>query len=122
MTTLDPINPTAPTAARGAGAGREPADDAATRTPGLLGSTLVVAKRELGGYFLTPVAYVFIVIFLFVAGVFTFQLGNFFEIGQADLRPFFVFHPWLYLFLVPAVSMRLWSEERKQGTIELLLT
>lgn len=98
-------------------------DDATVlRAPGMLGSTLTVAKRELGGYFLTPVAYVFIVIFLFVAGVFTFQLGNFFEIGQADLRPFFVFHPWLYLFLVPAVSMRLWSEERKQGTIELLLT
>jgi ABC-2 type transport system permease protein len=81
-----------------------------------------VLVRELGGYFLTPVAYVFIVIFLFLTGVFTFQLASFFERGQADLRPFFEFHPWLYLFLVPAVSMRLWSEERKQGTIELLLT
>lgn len=81
-----------------------------------------VFKRELGGYFYTPVAYVFIVIFLLLCGVFTFQLGGFFERGQADLRPFFDFHPWLYLFLVPAVSMRLWAEERKQGTLELLLT
>src|SRR5207253_10479173 len=59
---------------------------------------------------------------LFVTGLFTFQIGSFFERGQADLRPFFDFHPWLYLFLVPAIAMRLWSEERKQGTIELLLT
>jgi ABC-2 type transport system permease protein len=81
-----------------------------------------VAKREFAGYFNTPVAYVFIVLFLFVTGVFTFQIGGFFERGQADLRPFFDFHPWLYLFLVPAVAMRLWAEERKQGTIELLLT
>lgn len=81
-----------------------------------------VFKRELGGYFYTPVAYVFIVIFLLLTGVFTFQLGNFYERGQADLQPFFNFHPWLYLFLVPAVSMRLWAEERKQGTLELLLT
>ena len=64
-----------------------------------------VFKRELAGYFATPVAYVFIVIFLFVCGVFTFNLGQFFERGQADLRPFFQFHPWLYLFLVPAISM-----------------
>ncbi|GMV24430.1 MAG: gliding motility-associated ABC transporter permease subunit GldF [Phycisphaerae bacterium] len=84
--------------------------------------TLAIFKRELGGYFATPVAYVFIVIFLFVTGVFTFQLGNFFDRGQADLRPFFDFHPWLYLFLIPAISMRLWAEERKQGTIELLMT
>lgn len=84
--------------------------------------TWAICLRELGGYFLTPVAAVFIVIFLFTTGVFTFQIGGFFERGQADLRPFFDFHPWLYLFLVPAVSMRLWSEERKQGTIELLLT
>lgn len=84
--------------------------------------TLAIFKRELAGYFATPVAYVFIVIFLFVTGVFTFQLGQFFERGQADLRPFFDFHPWLYLFLIPAISMRLWAEERKQGTIELLMT
>lgn len=90
--------------------------------PGTIAQTLTIAKREFSGYFNTPVAYVFIVLFLFVTGVFTFQIGGFFERGQADLRPFFDFHPWLYLFLVPAVSMRLWAEERKQGTIELLLT
>ena len=81
-----------------------------------------VLKRELAGYFITPVAYVFIVIFLVLAGVFTFQLGNWFENGQADLAGFFGAHPWLYLFLIPALSMRLWAEERKSGTIELLLT
>src|SRR5262245_12463968 len=101
-----------------------PADARAERERGRpsLSGTWAIFKRELGGYFLTPVAYVFIVIFLFVNGLFTFQIGGFFERGQADLLPFFTFHPWLYLFLVPAVSMRLWSEERKQGTIELLLT
>jgi len=83
---------------------------------------LPVFKRELSGYFATPVAYVFIVIFLVLTGIFTWQLGNFFERGQADLRPFFDFHPWLYLFLIPAVSMRLWAEEHKSGTIELLMT
>jgi gliding motility-associated transport system permease protein len=85
---------------------------------------LAVFKRELAGYFVTPVAYVFIVIFLLLTGVFTFaeDLGGFYERGQADLRSFFMFHPWLYLFLIPAVSMRLWAEERKQGTLELLLT
>ena len=83
-----------------------------------------VFRRELAGYFVTPVAYVFIVIFLMVTGLFTFspRLGRFFELGQADLRPFFAFHPWLYLFLIPAISMRLWAEERRQGTLELLLT
>jgi ABC-2 type transport system permease protein len=79
-------------------------------------------RRELASYFATPVAYVFIVIFLVLAGAFTFYLGGFFERGQADLQSFFSFHPWLYLFLVPAVAMRLWAEERKSGTIELLLT
>jgi ABC-2 type transport system permease protein len=83
---------------------------------------LAVFRRELASYFATPVAYVFIVIFLLLSGAFTFYLGGFFERGQADLFPFFNFHPWLYLFLVPAVGMRLWSEERKSGTIELLLT
>jgi ABC-2 type transport system permease protein len=78
--------------------------------------------RELGSYFATPVAYVFLVIFLGMAGAFTFYLGNFFERGQADLSSFFVFHPWLYLILIPALSMRLWAEERKSGTIELFLT
>lgn len=81
-----------------------------------------VYKRELAAYFATPLAYVFIVIFLALAGAFTFFLGNFFERGQADLSPFFLFHPWLYLLLVPAISMRMWSEERKSGTVELLLT
>ncbi|HNV07113.1 MAG: ABC transporter permease subunit [Dokdonella sp.] len=79
-------------------------------------------KRELRSYFATPVAYVFIVIFLVLSSAFTFYLGQFYERGQADLLPFFNFLPWLYLFLVPAVAMRLWSEERKSGTIELLLT
>ncbi|NIO62455.1 MAG: ABC transporter permease subunit, partial [Candidatus Aminicenantes bacterium] len=74
------------------------------------------------GYFSTPVAYVFIVIFLFLTGIFTFYIGAFYERGQADLNPFFRFHPWLYLFLIPAIAMRLWSEERKTGTIELLMT
>ncbi len=81
-----------------------------------------IFKRELENYFATPVAYVFIVIFLVLTGVFTFYLGGFFQRGQADLMPFFMYHPWLYLFLIPAVSMRLWSEERKSGTIELLMT
>jgi ABC-2 type transport system permease protein len=81
-----------------------------------------IFKRELRAYFATPLAYVFIVIFLALTGSFTFFLGNFFERGQADLQPFFVFHPWLYLFLVPAIAMRLWAEERRSGTIELLMT
>lgn len=84
--------------------------------------TWIIFKRELAGYFLTPVAYVFIIIFLILTGVFTFYLGGFYERGQADLAPFFGFHPWLYLFLIPAITMRLWSEERKLGTIELLMT
>lgn len=84
--------------------------------------TLSIFKRELAGYFATPVAYVFIAVFLFLTGLFTFNLGSFFERGQADLRPFFDLLPWLFLFLVPAISMRLWAEERKQGTIELLFT
>lgn len=83
---------------------------------------LAVLRRELSGYFSTPVAYVFIVVFLFTAGIFTFYLGQFFERGQADLKAFFLFHPWLYLFFLPAIAMRLWAEERKSGTIELLLT
>jgi ABC-2 type transport system permease protein len=81
-----------------------------------------IFKRELMSYFATPVAYVFIVFFMIMYGVFTFYIGNLYERGQADLIPFFTFHPWLYLFLIPAVSMRLWSEERKSGSIELLLT
>ena len=83
---------------------------------------LAIFKRELEAYFATPVAYVFIVIFLFLNGIFTFYLGDFYERNQADLEPFFQFHPWLYLFLIPAISMRLWAEERKTGTIEFLMT
>ncbi len=82
----------------------------------------VIFKRELMSYFTTPLAYIFIIIFLVLSGVFSFYLGNFFERGQADLNSFFMFHPWLYLFFIPALSMRLWAEERKAGTIELLLT
>ena len=82
----------------------------------------VIFRRELGSYFATPLAYVFIVIFLVLSGVFTFYLGGFYERGQADLTPFFSFHTWLYLFLVPAIAMRLWAEERKSGSIELLMT
>ena len=82
----------------------------------------VICKRELVGYFATPIAAVFIVIFLMLSGAFTFYLGYFFVRGQADLVPFFDFHPWLYLVLIPALSMRLWAEERRSGTIELLLT
>src|SRR6202167_1941279 len=81
-----------------------------------------IFKREFAAYFATPLAYVFIVIFLFAMGAFTFYIGHFFENGTADLQVFFGFHPWLYLFLVPAISMRLWAEERRSGTMELLLT
>ena len=84
--------------------------------------TWTLFKRELGGYFSTPVAYVFIVIFLLLSGFFTFQFGGLFEGRQADLTAFFYWHPWLYLFLIPALSMRLWAEERRSGTIELLMT
>jgi ABC-2 type transport system permease protein len=87
-----------------------------------MSGVLAVMKRELRSYFATPVAYVFIVIFLSLASAFTFYLGSFYERGQADLASFFTFHPWLYLFLVPALSMRLWAEERKSGSIELLMT
>ena len=90
-------------------------------TSSIRGVTTVM-RRELSGYFSTPVAWVFIVIFLVMAGTFTFYIGSFYERGIADLMPFFQFHPWLYLFLVPAISMRLWAEERRSGTIELLLT
>ncbi len=83
---------------------------------------ITIAKRELRGYFSSPVAFVFIVIFLLLSGFFTFMLAGFFERGEANLTTFFAWHPWLYLFLVPAVGMRMWSEERRLGTMELLLT
>ena len=81
-----------------------------------------VFRREFAGYFATPLAYVFIVIFLLAMGSFTFYFGQFYTAGRAELNTFFGFHPWLYLFLIPAISMRLWAEEQKTGTIELLLT
>ena len=82
----------------------------------------VVFARELRAYFATPLAAVFLVVFLFLAGLFTFSVGNLYQRGQADLRPFFQFVPWMFLFLAPAVSMRLWAEERRLGTIEGLAT
>lgn len=85
-------------------------------------TTFVIAGRELAAYFATPVATVFIVIFLALQGALTFNLGNFFDRGQADLAPFFSFIPWVFLLLIPAITMRLWAEERRLGTIELLLT
>jgi len=81
-----------------------------------------VTKRELAAYFDSPVAYVFIVIFLLLMGFFTFTFGAFFDRGEASLGAFFMWMPWLFLFLVPSVGMRLWSEERRSGTMELLLT
>lgn len=83
---------------------------------------VTIAKRELGGYFSTPVAYVFIVVYLLLAMGLTLFITRFYEREQADLLAFFTWHPWVYLFLVPAVTMRLWAEERRQGTIELLFT
>src|SRR5438445_13340341 len=88
----------------------------------MMRNVLAITKRELRGYFSSPVAFVFVVIFLMLAGFFTFMVAGFFERGEANLESFFLWHPWLYLFLVPAVGMRMWSEERRLGTIELLLT
>ncbi len=85
-------------------------------------NTWFIAKRELLGYFNSPVAYVFTVIFLLLIGFFTFMMGGFFRTDEASLAAFFVWHPWLYMFLVPAVGMRLWAEERRLGTLELLFT
>ncbi|UTW59436.1 ABC transporter permease subunit [Kordiimonas sp. SCSIO 12603] len=81
-----------------------------------------IIKREFASYFATPVAYVFLVIFLVLQGMFTFYMGAFYEREQADLVSFFTYQPWLFLFLIPAIGMRLWAEERKSGTFELLLT
>jgi len=83
---------------------------------------ITIVKRELNGYFASPIAFVFIVIFLLLSGFFTFMVAGFFENGEAALTSFFVWLPWLFLFLVPAAGMRMWSEERRLGTIELLLT
>ena len=87
-----------------------------------MGMIGILFRRELASFFATPVAYVFITIFLILSGVFAFFIGSLYERGQADLLPFFNFHPWLYLFLVPAIAMRSWAEERKSGSIELLMT
>jgi ABC-2 type transport system permease protein len=87
-----------------------------------LGSIAILCRREFAAYFTSPLAYVFIVIFLALAGGLTFFVGGFFDRGQADLASFFQFHPWLYLLLIPAIGMRLWAEERKSGTIEILMT
>jgi ABC-2 type transport system permease protein len=87
-----------------------------------MGNFKAVFKREFQSYFSTPIALIFLVVFLVLSGFFTFKLGRFYDLGQADLRAFFAWHPWLFLFIVPAVSMRLWAEERRSGTIELLLT
>ena len=110
------------------GENEAPAQSPSREAPATVqGSTLLrdvwtICRRELIGYFSTPIAYVFIVIFLAAVGAFTFFLGGFFARGQATLEGFFQFHPWLYLFLIPAIAMRLWAEERKSGSIELLLT
>jgi ABC-2 type transport system permease protein len=82
----------------------------------------IIFKRELAAYFTTPIAYVFAAIFVFLSGIFALYLGSFLERGEADLTAFFQFHPWLYLFLIPALAMRLWAEERRSGTLELLMT
>jgi len=87
-----------------------------------MNAIIAIYRRELLSYFSTPLAAVFVVIFLVMLSAFTFYLGNFFETGQADLQAFFLFHPWMYLLLVPALAMRLWAEERKSGSMELLLT
>ena len=87
-----------------------------------MSAIMAIYRRELRSYFSTPLAAVFVVIFLVMVSAFTFYLGNFFQTGQADLQAFFLFHPWMYLLLVPALAMRLWAEERKSGSIELLLT
>jgi ABC-2 type transport system permease protein len=85
-------------------------------------NVLTIFRREFASYFATPLASVFIIIFLVLVGVFAFFIGNFYARGQADLTPFFFYHPWLYLFLIPALSMRLWAEERNSGSIEFLMT
>lgn len=87
-----------------------------------LGAMRAVYMRELAAYFLTPLAYVFIAIFLVALGAFTFEIGGFFAANRADLAPFFLFHPWLYLLFLPALAMRLWSDETRSGALELLMT
>jgi ABC-2 type transport system permease protein len=80
-----------------------------------------IYRRELGTYLTTPMAYVFVAAFLAAASLFAFQIGGLFEAGRADLQIFFQFHPWLFLFFMPALVMRTWAEEAKIGTLETLL-
>src|SRR5690606_31548580 len=91
------------------------------KRPGLA-SLAAVSRRELLAYVTTPTAYVFVAVFLFSIGLFTFQVGGFFEARRADLSAFFAFHPWIFMVFLPAVSMRLWAEEARSGAIELLMT
>lgn len=94
----------------------------ATQARPALNTLRAIYQRELSAYFLTPLAYVFIAIFLIAVGAFTFEIGRFFETNQADLSPFFLFHPWLWLVFLPAIAMRLWADEARGGTLELLLS
>ena len=87
-----------------------------------LNKTYIILDRELKGYFRTPLASIFLLVFLALSSGMTFFLGRFFERDQADLTAFFSWHPWLFLVLMPAIGMRLWAEERRSGTIELLIT
>jgi ABC-2 type transport system permease protein len=87
-----------------------------------MSAVCAVFKREFAAYFATPIAFVFLAVYLLAMGVFTFTVGHFFDAGVADLTIFFSYHPWLYLFLIPALAMRLWAEEKRSGSIELLLT
>ena len=87
-----------------------------------MNKTLHIIKRELASYFGSPIAYVFLIIFLILTGFFTFMMGGFFQSDEASLARFFVWHPWLYMLLVPAIGMRMWAEERRMGTLELLFT
>ncbi len=91
------------------------------KRPGLA-SMLAVYRRELLSYVTTPTAYVFVAVFLFAIGLFTFQIGGFFGERRADLMAFFGFHPWLFMIFLPAIAMRLWAEESRSGALELLLT
>ncbi len=91
------------------------------QTPGMK-SLRAIYRREVLSYLTTPTAYVFVAVFLFAIGLFTFQVGGLFESGQADLSPFFAFHPWIFMVFLPAIAMRLWSEEARSGAIELLMT
>ena len=83
---------------------------------------LIIFVREFNGYFRTPLASIFLLVFLALSSGMSFFMGQFFQRGQADLNSFFVWHPWLFLILMPAIGMRLWAEERNSGTIELLIT